>query len=142
MVAFYCYNPSGLKGRGFHAWYDHVSPEYRSEIDVVLELIERDATLEESGLFKDLRGRCSGLTQIKIDFPDDRARRGETHFRILGYGTPDRFVLLCGFQKHSERDYGHACRSANTRKRSVEKDGRRARRCRFSQPDSTNQKTC
>ena len=138
MVAFYCYNPSGLKGRGFHAWYDHVSPEYRAEIDVALELVECDGTLEESGLFKDLRGRCLGLTEIKIDFPDDQVPRGEVHFRILGYGTPDRFVLLYGFQKHGEPDYGPACRSARNRKQSVERDDRRARWCRFSRPDDDN----
>jgi hypothetical protein len=141
MVAFYCYNPSGRKGRGFHAWYDYLSAEHRSEIDVALELIENDKTLEESGCFKELRGRCLGLTEIKIDFPDHQAQRGEAHFRILGYGTPDRFVLLYGFQKRGERDYGHACRSANTRKRSVEKDGRRARECRFSQADYTYRET-
>jgi hypothetical protein len=137
MVAFYCYNPSGRKGRGFHAWYDSVSAEHRAEIDAALELIERDETLAESGRFKDLKGRCLGVTEIKIDFPDDQARRGEVHFRILGYGTADRFVLLCGFQKHGEREYGYACHSANTRKRSVEKDGRRARKCRFLEPDDT-----
>lgn len=67
MVAFRCYNPSGTKDRGFHAWCDELPPEFRSAVDVELELAGRDKTLEESGRFKDLRGKCLGLTEILID---------------------------------------------------------------------------
>jgi hypothetical protein len=40
-------------------------------------------------------------------------------------------VLLYGFRKRGGPDYGPACRAALNRKRGVEHDGRRARRCRF-----------
>jgi hypothetical protein len=145
MVAFRCYNPSGTARRGFHVWYDGLSPEFRAAVDVELGLAQRDRSLEESGRFKPLRGRCVGLTEILIDFVseiDDDADAGaprqrrrhrpqDLHIRILGYGTAGDFVLLLGFQKHGGSNYGPACRSAHNRKRGVERDGWRAQPCRF-----------
>jgi len=134
MVAFRCYSPSGTKKRGFHVWYDGLSPDFRSVVDVELELASRDKTLEESGRFKALRGKCRGLTEILIDFeiePDVGTKREEVHIRILGFGTAEDFVLLFGFRKRGGPDYGPACRSAHNRKRGVKRDGRRARPCRF-----------
>lgn len=135
MVAFRCYNPSGTKDRGFHAWCDELPPEFRSAVDVELELAGRDKTLEESGRFKDLRGKCLGLTEILIDFEidvgDGKENHEEVHIRILGFGAADDFVLLFGFRKRGGPDYGPACHSAHNRKRGVEHDGRRAQPCRF-----------
>ena len=134
MVAFRCYSPSSTSRRGFHVWYDGLSPDFRSAVDVELELAGRDRTLEESGRFKALRRRCRGLIEILIDFetgPDDDGVREEIHIRILGFGTADDFVLLFGFRKRGGPDYGPACRSAHNRKRGVEHDERRARPCRF-----------
>jgi len=134
MVAFRCYNPSDIERRGFHAWYDGLSPDFRAAVDVELRLAERDRSLEESGRFKSLRGRCRGLTEILVDFVidrDDATRSEEIHLRILGFGTANDFVLLLGFRKRGGSDYGPACRSAHNRKRGVERNGRRARPCRF-----------
>jgi hypothetical protein len=39
--------------------------------------------------------------------------------------------LLYGFRKRGEPDYGPACHAARNRKAGVERDGRRARPCRF-----------
>jgi hypothetical protein len=128
VVAFRCYDPSGTRKRGFHVWYDGLLPEFRSAVDVVLELTGRDNTLEESGLFKPLRGKGRSLTEVLVDFEVDRE---EIHIRILGFGGADDFVLLFGFQKRGGPDYGPACRSAHNRKRGVERDGRRARPCEF-----------
>lgn len=100
-----------------------------------LELAGRDKTLEESGRFKPLRGKCRGLTEILIDFEIDRddhhASRKQVHIRILGFGTADDFVLLFGFRKRGGSDYGPACRSALNRKRGVKRNGQRARPCHF-----------
>jgi hypothetical protein len=134
MIAFRCYNPSGKPGRGFHSWYDGLSPEYRSAVDAELQLLQRDKTLEESHRFKALRGKCLGLTEILIDFlidDDDPKKREEVHIRILGVGTAEDFVLLVGFRKRGGSDYGPACNSAHNRKRGVEHDDRRARPCQF-----------
>jgi hypothetical protein len=135
MVAFRCYSPSGERRRGFHAWYDALSAEFRAIVDTQLELIGHDDSLEASGQFKALRRRCLGLTEIKIDFLEinpDETEGDKVHIRILGFGTAADFVLLLGFRKYGDSQYGPACRSALNRKRGVERDGRRRTRpCRF-----------
>jgi hypothetical protein len=127
MVAFRCYDPSNARG-GFHEWYDDLSPECRSAVDAILELGARDRTLEQSGLFKALRGKCLGLSEVLVDFAMNRKT---IHIRILGFGRPDDFVLLLGFRKRGGPDYGPACHAAHNRKKGVEHDRRRARPCRF-----------
>ena len=113
MVAFRCYNPSGGKDRGFHAWCDELSPEFRSAVDVELELAGRDKTLEESGRFKALRGKCLGLTEILIDFevelnppplcPDDLERgrlddlaAADRQGRLHAVGAGELFEMSAG----------------------------------------------
>jgi hypothetical protein len=134
MVAFRCYNPTGATAERC-AWRTPLPPEFDSEVDASLELLGRDTTLEESRQFKDLIGKCRGLTEILIDFeldPDeDRKKPEQVHIRILGFGTADDFVLLYGFRKRGGPDYGPACHSALNRKQGVERDGGRARPCRF-----------
>lgn len=133
MVAFRCYSPSGDAAEHFDAWRAALPPEFNAAVDAELELIGRDRTLEESGRFKELRGRCQSLTEIIIDFEPNtlRRKREEIHIRILGFKDGGEFVLLYGFRKHGGPDYGPACRSALNRKRGVERDGRRTRPCRF-----------
>jgi hypothetical protein len=143
MVAFRCYNPSG--GGGREAWRVPIPPAFDADVDLAMEIRERERTLEDKRYFKALRGRCEGLIQILIDIPldpnDPRARKPQkaakrpkqekVPIRILGFGTVDDFVLLYGFRKYGEPDYGPACHSAFNRKTGVEKDGGRARPCSF-----------
>jgi hypothetical protein len=140
MVAFRCYSPAGEAADHFDAWRAALPPEFNSAVDAELELIGRDRTLEQSGRFKALRGRCRGLTEIMIDFevePDaQRPKRKEIHIRLLGFADVDDFVLLYGFRKRGGPDYGPACHSALNRKHGVERDGRRTRPCRF--PSAAN----
>jgi hypothetical protein len=135
MVAFRCYNPTAPKDEALDAWRAALPPEFNSAVDAEMALIARDQSLEESGRFKALRGRCLGLTQIMIDFVLDadetRNKPEEVHIRILGFGTARDFVLLYGFRKRGDRDYGRACHAALNRKRGVERDGRRAQPCGF-----------
>jgi hypothetical protein len=129
MIAFWCYDPSDLDDGGIHGWYDEQPPEFRAEIDGALEVLAREKGHGTAPQLKPLRGACAGLTEVKIDFG---GRRVQIHLRILGYeATPRVFVLLTGFRKSGSADYGAACRSAHTRKRGVQKDGRRAKPCRF-----------
>jgi hypothetical protein len=92
----------------FDAWRAALPPEFNSAVDAELELIGRDRTVEESGRFKELRGRCRGLTEIVIDFEvasnTQRRKHEEIHIRILGFGDASDFVLLYGFRKHGGPD--------------------------------------
>lgn len=151
MVAFRCYNGSRV-GRGHaDAWRAAVPSEFNAEVDFTLELLQNHhKTSTDRRYFKELRGKCEGLTEIRIDFelePDDprtpheallphaskrrRPKRPKVVIRILGTGTADDFVLLYGFRKHGEPEYGPACHSALNRKAGVARDERRARPCRF-----------
>lgn len=149
MVAFRCYSGSGSAGRHEDAWRAAIPAEFNGEVDAELELLQRHRTLDDKRYFKELRGRCVGLTEIRIEFelePDDprsqsesaprrkgrqRPKRPKIVIRILGFGTVDRFVLLYGFRKRSEPNYGPACHAALNRKTGVERDGWRARPCTF-----------
>jgi hypothetical protein len=130
MVAFRCYNPTGAEDEALNAWRAALPAEFNAAVDAELELITRDQSLMESGRFKELRGKCVGLTEIMIDLmvdPDEIRKKPETvHLRILGFGTVNDFVLLYGFRKRGGPDYGPACHAALNRKRGVERDGRRA----------------
>jgi hypothetical protein len=149
MVAFRCYIGSSVGGRHEEAWRAALPPEFNGEVDAELEFLQYHKTLEDERYFKALRGRCAGLTEIRIGFelePDDprsqnestrRERKGrrpgrpKIHIRILGFGSAVDFVLLYGFRKRGEPDYGPACHAALNRKDGVERDGQRARPCRF-----------
>jgi hypothetical protein len=149
MVAFRCYSGSSVRSRHEDAWRAALPPEFNGEVDAELELLQRHRTLEDKRYFKALRARCAGLTEVRIEFelePDDprsqneimqrhkgrrRPKRPKIIIRILGFGTAVDFVLLYGFRKRGEPDYGSACHAALNRKTGVEHDGRRARPCRF-----------
>ena len=124
MVAFWCYN---LGVVGIDRWYDGLPTDVRAEVDAALELIQATTIedAEDAEDLKPLRGRCGGLTEVKIEFV---LNGQQYHLRILGVYGPGRsdFTLLWPFFKHGGPDYGPACRSANTRKRGLEKhDDRR-----------------
>lgn len=129
MIALRCYDPSGDGKRGIHEWLEGLPPAFAAEVDAALELFSGQGSVATAGQVKQLRGACRGLTEIIIDFDFDNAR---VHIRILG--VPDgqhTFVLLYGFRKVGNADYGAACRSAQNRKDGVGRDGRRARPCLF-----------
>ena len=132
MVAFRCYSGSDAAGRHDDAWRAVMPPEFNGDVDGQLELLQRHKSLEDKRDFKELRGRCAGLTEIRIEFelePDDprlwhenagprkkRPRRPKIVIRILGFGDAKDFVLLYAFRKHGEPDYGRACHAALNRK--------------------------
>jgi hypothetical protein len=147
MVAFRCYDPTTDGSGGIHRWYDRdISPEARSAIDGALELMAREAKLDGHPSFKPLRGKCSGLAEIKIDVPSvgdgkqNRAKRRkkqkkkpELHIRLLGPNNPPNaeFILLTGFLKKGNTEYGPMGRQAHNRHRGVQRDERRAKDCLF-----------
>jgi hypothetical protein len=130
MVAFRCYDPSSDGRGGIHAWYIELSPDFRAEIDSVMELLSLEDSFDSIPEVKPLRGVCAGLTEIKIDF---RLEQTEVHLRIFFVGPGKReFTLLTGFQKEkSNAVYGTECSKAHERKDGVMRDGRRAPPCGF-----------
>jgi hypothetical protein len=148
MVAFRCYSGFSVGGQHEEAWRAALPPEFNAEVDAELELLQYHRTLEDKRHFKALHGRCAGLTEVRIEFElerDDprsqnertqrrkgrRPKRPKVAIRILGFGTAVDFVLLYGFRKLGGPDYGPACHAALNRKTGVERDGGRARPCRF-----------
>jgi hypothetical protein len=127
MVAFRCYES---KSHGIHRWLANQLPEIQAEVSGALELLQAEREFSGICSVKPLRGKCKGLTEIKVDFPLGKAA---IHIRILGYEGPrnGEFTLLLLFIKKGGPDYGPACRSAHNRKRGVEKDERRTQPCRF-----------
>jgi len=147
MVAFRCYSGSGAAGPHDDAWRAALPSEFNGDVDGQLELLQQHTNLEDRRYFKELRGKCAGLTEIRIEFelePDDprlhhqdagprkkRPKRPKVVIRILGFGGADDFILLYAFRKRGEPDYGPACHAAINRKNRVIRDGRRARPCGF-----------
>jgi hypothetical protein len=145
MVAFRCYDPSTDGSGGIHRWYGtEIGPEIRSAIDGALELMGQEVQLDGHPSFKALRGKCSGLAEIKIDIPVQptspiqkkklkRRERIEINVRILGANEPPNthFTLLVGFIKAGGPDYGPACLQAHRRHKGVRKNAGRARPCNF-----------
>ena len=146
MVAFRCYAAGGIGGEGHRdAWRAALPPEFYGDVDGQLELLQQHQSLEDRRYFKELRGKCTGLTEIRIEFelePDDvrvrhertdprRRKRPKVVIRILGFGSAGGFVLLYAFRKRGEPDYGPACHAALNRKNGVDRDEQRARPCVF-----------
>jgi len=137
MVAFRCYDPSADQTGGVHSWYNGLPPNFRAEIDALLELLALENDLNGIAEVKPLHGACKGLTEIKIDFvmnKDGKKKQKHIHLRILGFDGPAKgeFTLLTGFEKVSHNAaYGHYCRSAHERKSGVIRDGRKAKLCGF-----------
>src|SRR5580692_2593157 len=134
MVACACYDPSADGHGGIHIWYQAQLPAVRSAIDAALEVMSHEAVLDEHPAFKPLRGKCLGLVEVKIDFPLKQGKRTEQiHVRLLGPHDPPTtdFLLLTGFLKKGGPDYGPACHQAHNRNRATQRDGNRAKPCRF-----------
>jgi hypothetical protein len=152
MVAFRCYDPSDDGSGGIHSWYyREISSDVRSAIDGALELMAREAKLDGHPSFKSLRlgRRCLGLAEIKIDLPvtsneksksdhkksrkKKHNKKTEIHIRLLGPDNPPNveFILLIGFLKTGNHQYGPMCKQAQNRKKRVTKDATRAKPCRF-----------
>jgi hypothetical protein len=106
---------------GFRGWYDSQDAEIQAKIDYTLELLVALPDWSKSPFFADLRGRCVGLGEVKVD-------AGNAHYRLLGFYGPNKreFTLLCGFLKVTNADYGTECPKALKRKEGVLKDGERA----------------
>jgi hypothetical protein len=144
MVALRCYNPAGSVGQR-EAWRVPIPVAFDADVDAAMEIRERERTLDDGRYFKALRGRGRGLTEVLIDIEMEandprtrkqqvskRPKREKVTIRILSFGNVDDFVLLYGFRKYGNPDYGPACRSAFNRKAGVKRDGKRARSCTFN----------
>jgi hypothetical protein len=134
MVVFRCYDPSTDGKGGIHRWHDAQASAVRSAIDGALELMAREAKLDEHPGYKPLRGKGSGLAEIKIDFSVKHGKKTEQiHVRLLGPHSPPvtEFILLTGFLKKGGPDYGPACHQAHNRNKGVMKDAGKAKPCRF-----------
>jgi hypothetical protein len=145
MVEFRCYDPSNNGTGGIHHWYHkEITPEVRAGIDAALELMSKEKTLESHPSFKLLRGKCSGLAEIKIDIPISGAvpvkrkgkkgrKRTQINVRLLGPNNPPNtiFILLTGFIKIGGPDYGPACKQAHQRNEGVKKNANKIWTCHF-----------
>ena len=125
----YCRASNGSVGRDvINEWYQFQDEEVRAKLDATLEFFENRPNSEwRRPQFDTLREKkCQGLREIRI-----RAASGV--YRILGFFGPTRqeFTLLIGYQKKNKTDTDHACEIAQQRKREVENDWTRARRCSF-----------
>jgi hypothetical protein len=143
MVAFRCYDASADGSGGIHLWYHAQIPEVRSAIDGTLENMGRETVLDERPDFKPLRGKCAGLAEIKIELAIKRYKKIEKiHIRLLGPHDPPttEFVLLSGFLKKGDPEYGPMCKQAHNRHRGVQRDARRTKPCLFPAAPSSSGK--
>jgi hypothetical protein len=113
----YCLGRDG----GFRGWYDSQDADLKAKIDYTLELLCALSDWSKSPFYEDLRGKCSGLGEIKVD-------THEAHYRLLGFRGPRKgeFTLLVGFKKETNADYATECPKALRRQEGVLKDGERA----------------
>lgn len=128
---FKCYHlvSNGNKDRDvIREWYNALDEEVQADLDVGIEFLENRPHHEWlRPRFAPLKSKvCKGLFEIRAD-----GASGE--YRVLGsFGIArNEFTLYIGFKKERRSDYDAACRLAQKRKREVESDHTRAKRCRF-----------
>jgi hypothetical protein len=127
-ILFLCYDPSKSQGGGIHSWYDQQDGTVRAAIDATLELLALERNWSDLPHFKELRGACEGLSEIRIvNLEDGRL------IRILGFEGPGKreYTLLFPFEKPGGFDYTPHCHSAHWRKQGVIRDSSRAAPCQF-----------
>jgi len=125
----YCKPSNGAVGADvIDEWYKLQDEEVQGEIDATLEFFQNRPNAEwRRPKFDTLTGQaCQGLREIRIS-----AASGV--YRIFGCFGPARqeFTLLIGFQKKRESDTERNCKIAQPRKREVDDDETRARKCIF-----------
>ena len=125
---FKCYYTASNGAAVIDAWYKRQDEEVQAELDAILEFFQNRPNAEwRRPKLDTLKGQtCKGLREVRI-----RAASGV--YRLLGYFGPARqeFTLLVAFHKKSESDTQRNCKIAQQRKREVENDGTRARKCTF-----------
>jgi hypothetical protein len=132
---FRCYDTASDR-KGFHGWYDLQNARTRAEIDAVLEILACQ-TEWSADVFKELRGACRGISEIRVSYavdPYDDSDEPEMEcFRLLGFVWLGRreFVLLRGFRKENGSEYSKECPKAHWSKAAVLKDQKRAPSCEF-----------
>ena len=125
----YCQTSNGSEGIDLiDGWYQVQDEDVQSAMDAILEFFQNRPNSDwRRPQFDALKGQtCKGLHEIRIS-----AKSGK--YRILGFFGPQRmeFTLLIGFHKKRDSDTERACRNAQPRKKEVEDDRTRARRCTF-----------
>lgn len=128
---FKCYYSASNGAAGadvIDAWYKLQDEEVQGELDAILEFFQNRPNAEwRRPKFDTLTGQtCKGLREVRISTASGA-------YRLLGYFGPERqeFTLLIGFQKKRESDTENNCKIAQQRRREVENDGTRARKCTF-----------
>jgi hypothetical protein len=129
---FKCYHRASRNGDKdtdvIREWYDGLDEEVKADLDAGIEILEKRPNNEWlRPRFAPLKSKaCKGICEIRAD-----GASGE--YRVLGcYGIErNEFTLYVGFKKEHKSDYERACKAAQTRKREVEDDPTRAKRCQF-----------
>ena len=115
-VRWYCLGRDG----GFRGWYDSQAAEIQGRIEFALELLSALPDWKKSPFYEEMRGRCEGLGEIRVN-------AGNAHYRLLGCDGPGKqaFTILCWFRKETNADYGRECPKARERKEGVLRDASR-----------------
>ena len=127
---FHCYAPGDGAG-GIHGWYDGLPGVVQGAIDAALEVLSNTRrSLWDERQFGSLRGVCEGLSVVRFDIGEGKAKQA---WRVLAFEGPGRrrITLLYGFLEASTEDYGPACHAAKQRMRGVIGDDGRAPPCEF-----------
>lgn len=125
----YCKASNGAQGTDvIDEWYQDQDADFQGEMDSTLEFFQNRPNAEwRRPKFDTLEGKqCQGLREIRI-----KVKSGV--YRILGFFGPARqeFTLLIGFKKQRGSETDQHCRIAQSRRKEVENDDARARKCSF-----------
>jgi hypothetical protein len=103
MVSFRCYN-------GRDSWRAAIPAEFDDEVDTALEVLQQRRSLHDERYFKELRGRCEDLTEVRVDFElelddprfekswvgeADRAAPGDHKFTSAFSDLKRRMISFC-----------------------------------------------
>lgn len=125
----YCRGSNGATGIDvINEWYDQQDEEVQGQIDGVFEFLGHRPNHEwKRPVFDKLAGDiCGDLHEIRI-----KAASGQ--YRILGNFGAERneFTLYIAFHKQRDSSTNAACKVAQGRKKEVNFDATKARKCQF-----------
>jgi hypothetical protein len=130
VIRCYCLGQDG----GFRGWYDSQDDEIKARIEYALELLPAVPSLEATPFYGELRGKCEGIGEVKVDI-------GNAHFRLLAYEDKGKheLTILRWFRKVTNADYGSHCPQALKRKEQVLKDASRTEPWPFDEDDALDE---
>ena len=129
LIRCYCLGQGG----GFRGWHDSQDDETKAKIEFVLELLCALSSWHATPLYEELRGKCAGLGEIKVDLASG-------HYRLLvcEHGK-HQFTILRWFNKRTNADYAKECPQALERKAQVLKDVRRTEPWPFDEDEAAGE---